>query len=329
MTDYVLSPHEILVLESFLNDEYFQDMIPFNTSEYIHQTNYDTSVPVTHLENAFLPVVSLEEQQTMIRKIPQDIYQSFVMTECIVKKGEKETLVEGNNRSIWKRSFPKNTREIFFMDHSPICTFAVAMNLLRLAKRPSKTLVEIKQDLWKGYEPYMAIHGDKIIRTLKDQNKNLLLSKSSNDLSTAIFTEDYFLTDLDWWILAKIWKIPIVLFTSGKIKMTSSGTQPTELWLFLNTHYDTETQTDDPVLMYGDLWFIRSPLMVAQDKFPSYSLIETSFKIDELGEMETQFRNAMNVATQSSNIQSLERFLQSKKVVRATRKKPDTNLFNL
>ena len=321
MSDYVLSPHEILILESFLNDDYFQDMIPFNTSEYIHQTNYDTSVPVTHLEDSFHPVVSLEEQQTMIRKIPKDIYQSFVMTECIVKKGDKETLVEGNNRSIWKRSFPKNTREIFFMDHSPICTFAVAMNLLRLAKQPSKTLVEIKQDLWKGYEPYMSIHGDKIIRTLKDQNKNLLLSTASNDLSTAIFTEDYFLTDLDWWILANVWKIPIVLFTSGKIKMTSAGTQPTELWLFLNTSYDTETQTDNSVLLYGSLWFIRSPLMVEQDKFPSYSLIESSFKIDELGEMETQFRNAMNMEIQSSNVQSLERFLQIKKVVRATRKK--------
>jgi len=328
MTDYVLSPHEILILESFLNDEYFQDMIPFNTSEYIHQTNYDTSVPVTHLEDSFHPVVSLEEQQTMIRKIPKDIYQSFVMTECIVKKGDKETLVEGNNRSIWKRSFPKNTREIFFMDHSPMCTFAVAMNLLRLAKHPSKTLVEIKQDLWKGYEPYMSIHGDKIIRTLKDQNKNLLLSAAANDLSTAIFTEDYFLTDLDWWILANVWKIPIVLFTSGKIKMTSVGTQPTDLWLFLNTRYDTETQTDDPVLLYGSLWFIRSPLMVEPDKFPSYSLIESSFKIDELGEMESQFRSAMDMETQSSNIQSLERFLQIKKVVRATRKKPQETLFN-
>jgi len=35
-----------------------------------------------------------------------------------------------------------------------------------------------------------------------------------------------------------------------------------------------------------------------------------------------------NMETQSSNIQSLERFLQIKKVVRATRKKPQETLFN-
>jgi len=318
MTDYVLSPNEILILESFLNDEYFQDMIPFNVSEFVHQTNYDTAEPAKHLEESFHPTVSLEEQQTMIRKLPKDIYSSFVMTECIVKKGEKESLVEGNNRSIWKRSFPKNTREFFFMGNSPACTFAVAINLLRLANFPPKTIIEIKNDLWKGYEPYMAIHGDKIIRTLKDQNKNLLLSVS-NDLSTVIRTEDYFLTDLDWWILSKVWDIPIVLFTASKIKMTSVGTQPTDLWLFLNTHYDYETQTDDPVLLYGSLWFIRSPLTIEKDKYPSYSLIDSSFKIDELGEMEPIFRNGLK--TQSSNTQSLERFLQSKKVVRVTRKK--------
>jgi len=316
MTDYVLSPNEILILESFLNDEYFQDMIPFNVSEFVHQTNYETSEPAKHLEESFFPIVTLEEQQKMVRKLPKDVYSSFVMTECMVKKGEKESFVEGNNRSIWKRSFPKNTREFFFMGNSPNCTFAVAINLLRLANYPSKTIIEIKEDLWKGYEPYMAVHGDKIIRTLKDQNKNQLLS-ASNDLSTVIRTEDYFLTDLDWWILSKVWNIPIVLFTASKIKMTSIGTQPTDLWLFLNTHYDHNTQTDNPILLYSSLWFIRSPLTIEKDKYPSYSLIESSYKIDDLGEMEAIFRNGLE--KQTSNTQSLERFLQSKKVVRVKR----------
>ena len=316
MTDYVLSPNEILILESFLTDEYFQDMIPFNVSEFVHQTNYETSEPAKHLEESFFPIVTLEEQQKMVRKLPKDVYSSFVMTECMVKKGEKESLVEGNNRSIWKRSFPKNTREFFFMGNSPACTFAVAINLLRLAKLPPKTIIEIKDDLWKGYEPFMAVHGDKIIRTLKDQNKNQLLS-ASNDLSTVIRTEDYFLTDLDWWILSKVWNLPIVLFTASKIKMTSIGTQPTDLWLFLNTHYDYDTQTDNPILLYSSLWFIRSPLTIEKDKYPSYSLIESSYKIDDLGEMETIFRNGLE--KQTSNTQSLERFLQSKKVVRVKR----------
>jgi hypothetical protein len=106
MTDYVLTPHEILILESFLTDDYFQDMIPFNVSKYIHQTNYDTSEPANMRNNLdYLPIVTQSDQQAMIRKLPQQVIaQSRMMTDCIVAKTEKEMEMTGNlKNNIWKR----------------------------------------------------------------------------------------------------------------------------------------------------------------------------------------------------------------------------------
>ena len=186
------------------------------------------------------------------------------------------------------------------------------MNLLIVAKRPAKMVQEIKDDLWQGYSPYMQLHGDKILRILKGQNKKKLLD--STDLQTAIATDDYFLTDLDIWVLATQWNLPIILFTVWKIKLTEN-----DLWSFLTSKYDSESLTDDYSLIYDSVWFIRSSLLM--DKvtgYPAYSLVESPFQIDALNEMGQEIRNG--IQSNVSNLYSLERFLQKKRMITVRKK---------
>ena len=314
-SDYHLSPREILVLESFLNDEYFRDMIPFNTSEYIHQTNYDTAEPATTATTGrvMAPTLTLEDQRAMIRQVPEDIQRDFVVSNCILKKKLKDNYVEGNDRSIWRRAFPKHTREIFFQGSPASCTFAVITNLLKMAGKGAPTVGEIKTMLWAAYRPYIDDPRlkDKLLWFLGEQNKKKLLERT--DLETAIMTEEYFVSDLDLWVLATHLDLPVVLFSARKVKMVNE-----DHWLYLNTQVvrsmedrrRTGTESDmveDVSSIYRQLYFIRSPANLAE---PTYSLIETAFTYQQLGEMANEFEDG--IRRRSNQVISVERYLREK-----------------
>jgi hypothetical protein len=314
MTDYRLVSTEILLLESFLTEDYFRDMIPFNTSEYIHQTNYDTAEPAFMTNRTVNPILTLEDQSQMIRQIPEQIQRDFVEASCILKKGTKENFVEGNDRSIWKQAFPKNTREVFFQGSPPSCTFAVVMNMIKMSGMEPKTLPEIKKILWEAYQPYLkdTLLTNKILYTLKEQFKKKLLE--STDLETAIMTEDYFITDLDLWVLATYLDIPVILFSIKQIKMVS-----VDHWLYLNTRSMKSIGNDQEIVedvssIYRPILFIRSPLSVSEvGAGPSYSLIENAFTYDQLGVMANKIEEG--IRNRTNHVISLERFLLEKTVV--------------
>jgi len=312
MTDYTLTPQEILVLESFLNnDDYFRDLIPFNVTGYIHQTNYDTAEPYAQDNNQVYPLVTIEQQKEMIRHVPEEIQNDFSLVPCILKKDTKNQLVEGNNRSIWKRSFPSDTREFTFKSEPITCSYAMVMNIRRLFKLPPMSILHIKQDIWHAYEPYMDEHGAKILRILKDQYKKSLLESTGDDLQTAIMTEDYFITDMDLWALTTYWKLPVMLFSIGKIKMTQ-----VDQWMYLNSQY-FETQ-DDATTIFQPIAFVRTPLTVEKGVAPKYSIIEQLFTLSQLGDMGLIIQKG--VQQLSPNITSLERFLQQRKIIRRGRR---------
>jgi hypothetical protein len=283
MNEYHLGSKEILLLESSFTDDYFKDMIPFNVSSYIHQTNYDTAIPYEIMSNMDLyqPAFNLKEQEQFVRQIRPEVKSRMEMTECIVQTEGGRHPVMGNNRSSWYRSFPKGTEEYFFRDESPECTFGVVANALRLVDRPRMTIQEIKADLWRGYQLYMAVPGNqsKIMTILRDQNKRTVA-----DLETTIMTDDYYLTDLDIWVLMSYWKLPSVLFSSGRIKMADADN-----WLYMNG--------DEPESLYEPLVFIRSPRMVESGKYPAYSIIVPRYKTNEVGEM----GRAMEESPEGSN----------------------------
>ena len=318
MSEFRLLPTEILVLESFLTDEYFQDMIPFNISEYIHQTNHDTAEPATMVGRNIHPILTLEEQTQMIRQVPEDIQQEFLQTDCILKKGAKDNWVMGNARNIWKQSFPKNTREITFQSSPPSCTFAVVANILQLSGYSGeKTILDIKKLLVDAYKSYMANNAhfsNRILYILKmEQHKKKMLA--SVELETAIFTDDYFITDLDIWVLVSYLDIPVMLISTKTIKMTS-----TDQWMYLSTRAQSSIGNDQEIVddvssIYKPIIFVRSPLMFPKETGMggSYSLIEMPFTYDQLGPMSSIIEEGIQKST--DHVTSLKRFLQRKMVL--------------
>jgi hypothetical protein len=290
-------------------------MIPFNVSSYIHQTNYDTAVPSEIISNIDLyqPHISLKDQEQYVRQLAPEVKESMEMTSCIIQTEGGKHNVMGNSRSIWFRSFPKDTREYFFRDDSPECTFALIMNVLRLTKRTLMGIQEIKQELWRGYQ---SVIGDdqrniqKIMNILYDQNKRPLLERTQNNLETAIMLDDYFISDLDLWVLMSHLNIPCVLFSTGKIKMAD-----VDNWLYLTR----SNETDDLEFLYESMVYIRSPRMVDVTKYPQYSLIMPTYKPSEMGEVG---QNIQNSSPETANIQSITTLFDNMRIIIKKRGRP-------
>ena len=144
----------------------------------------------------------------------------------------------------------------------------------------------------------MEKYSGKIYSILKLQGKHNIVERINSpsekiDLETVIFSEEYYITDLDIWILAKTAQLPIILFSSTKLNQLS----PSIDWILLvgNVH--------------DKLHFIRSPAQIIADTPPEYNLIAGAFPFSELKEFRQIMEQAIAGSDFSQNIQSLESYL--------------------
>ena len=159
---YNLRENEIILLETFITQEYFENMEPADANPYVHQTNFYTVGPSTagsHSVQHYDPVyrkeyadrylavesgakgaVAREESEVVAKKgahIPESFHISevnHVLDFCQEVSKRKVTIKLRNT------FFPKvNTYEIIFSNESKECSFDVILTILRsVAQNASK-----------------------------------------------------------------------------------------------------------------------------------------------------------------------------------------------
>jgi len=79
----------------------------------------------------------------------------------------------------------------------------------------------MKKRLVQLYKPLMENHGIKILDILsKQNNKQELIQQVVNNqvsLETMIMSEQYYLTDLDLWLLCDFYKLPVLLISDDSL----------------------------------------------------------------------------------------------------------------
>jgi hypothetical protein len=211
-----------------------------------------------------------------------------------IEKCIKQILPVIGSHSIWKKSFPKDAQEIIF-EKTPQCSFTPFQYILQPILSREITLSEIKNILSGGYMKLQESHQKRILVVLANQGKKDMMKhvKKIEDLEILIQTEDYYMTDLDAWILAREYSIPMILFSSTTLKnMVASK------WFFIGSSS-----------LYSPLFFLRSPPNTASNESPQYSIIATPYKFTELKkELSTIIQTAID-DSDKMNIQTLEEFL--------------------
>jgi hypothetical protein len=201
---YNLRDNEIILIQSSLTQEYFENLIPVVANKYVRYNSYDETQPiVTQLYDNKIP--SLD--QAIGRK-----------NETICYKVDKEHITS----SVWKKCFPENFIETEYSKYN-FCTFNFIIDIIERKTNEKFTISEIKNQLYDEYNKYLEKYKDKIIDILIIEGKKTLgdqVHGGTLSFDNFIYTDNYFLTTLDLWLLINKYKIPTIFICQKFILQT-------------------------------------------------------------------------------------------------------------
>ena len=223
-SQYVINDDELFMLESILQKDYFLDLVPYSRNAFVKNIEYDNAQP--NITQNYQASVSVKEQKEIEQKVENEKEPQMAdyILDCI---SQTKPRVIGKDRSgSWKMLFPTSAKEIIFQQ-SHVCSYMPLIYIMQdIHKGVNISVQNIKTSLYNGYKTLLenAVNKDKIIAILKKQGKRKLMTNVKSNqytLEEVIFSENYYLTDLDYWVFASFNKIPIILFATTTLKQLS------------------------------------------------------------------------------------------------------------
>ena len=204
---YNLRDNEIIMLQSLLTQDYFDNIVPVIVNNYVKQISYDEAEPIiTQPYDNIVP--SLNE--AIGRK-------NLNENECkIIKKNI------GSGK--WNKCFPSNFKEIQY-GKTNYCTFTFIIELIERKTAKKLSVNDIKHILYEEYSKYLEDFGEQIIDILIIEGKqNFGRQVKGDDLSFIDFitTNNYFLTAFDLWLLVQKFEIPTIFISTTKLLETNN-----------------------------------------------------------------------------------------------------------
>ena len=257
---YNLRDDEIILLQSLLTQDYFDDLTPSIQNQFVKNNSYDTVNPIESLPYD-------NEIKVLVKK--SDIQEVLDEIKCNV--GEPK-LIGGNIKK--RKFFPsETTTETKFGNEPPLCTFDIMVNVIYDNNKLNLTKKQLKEELISEYEKYDE-YLLSITNILKIQGKKFAdqLRVGQITLQGMIMSETYYATNLDIWLLAKRYNIPLIFLSGTKL-----------------------IENDKPILVANitdkdKYYFIKSP-GVNSLKIPKYKL----FKINNIAKIPI---NALSIKMQ-------------------------------
>jgi hypothetical protein len=290
---YQIHDSELFLLESLLQKEYFHDLLPYNRTKYIENIEYDNAQP--SITQKYDNKITLKEQDEIDDSSPQTVVSEYI-TDCIL---QQKTVIGNEKAGSWRPLFPSSTKEIIF-EKNNLCSFMPLIYILQdVHKAANISIQNVKTSLWNHYKRLIETHGnlDKIIGILRKQGKRVLMDSVRSgkiSLEQAIFSDDYYLTDIDYWVFCSFTKLPVILFSSTTLKYISSQIN----WLRLGgSNINNETY-----------YFIRSPVDGKLNTPTSYHLLIPSIALEDV--KTTMFMEArQGIRKYDNNWQTIENYL--------------------
>ena len=191
---YNLRDNEIILIQPLLTQEYFETLVPAITNKYIKYNSYDEVQPIiTQVYDNTIP--SLDH--AIGRKND---------TVCVSKINESIA------SSVWKKCFPDNYSEIEYSKRNS-CTFNFIIDIIERKTKKKLQINQVKNELYEEYKKYIEKYIDKITNILILEGKKTLgdqVHAGTLSFSSFIYTDNYFLTPFDLWLLVTKYEIPTI-----------------------------------------------------------------------------------------------------------------------
>jgi len=210
---YNLHENEIILLQSLVVGDYFDDLVPETHNSYIKHISYDNAEPyiTQSYSNVYSDVASIDADLPSIE-------------EAVIKESSctpKRKNIYGNLRAL----LPSDFKELFYYSPTPKCSFQVIIDVMENANI-FKTMNEIRDELINIYKPLLAKYVGQLVDYWKQYGMkdlaDILINKKAT-LEDIISSEHYGLTTLDIWLLSEKFDLPVILFSATKF---SENNQP-------------------------------------------------------------------------------------------------------
>ena len=201
---YNLRDNEIILTQSSLTQEYFDNLIPAIINKYVKFNSYDEVEPI--ISQTYDNVISSLD----------DAIGKQNKQEC--KKSIKKKI----SSAIWNKCFPSDFKEIEY-NKLHYCTFSLIIDIIEKKTGEKMTINDIKNMLYEEYKKYIDKYFDKIIDILIIEGKKTLgdqVKSESLSFVSFIYTDNYFLTTFDLWLLINKFKIPTIFICQKYLLQT-------------------------------------------------------------------------------------------------------------
>jgi hypothetical protein len=201
---YDLRENEIILIQSLLTQDYFESLIPAITNKYIKHNSYDEVQPII--------------TQLYDNKIPSLDHAIGRKNETVCNKNTNEHITS----SVWRKCFPENYTEIEYSKFN-YCTFNFIIDLIERKTGNKLTINQVKNELFEEYKKYIGNYLNKITDILILEGKKTLgdqVNAGTLSFSSLIYTDNYFLTTFDLWLLITKYKIPTIFICQKWILQT-------------------------------------------------------------------------------------------------------------
>jgi hypothetical protein len=273
-TDYSVRKDEIILLHSILFGTYFDDLMPFEMNQYIQNINYDTANPALSTER-FKNKVQLDDQVVLDNKTTD----LTMFGECLDTPRLIIEPIVGDAAKNWRNIFPEGTKESL-VHSSELCSFYPLIFVIKKLLGREESPESIKMRLWKIYQGFIVDYKPYLYSILSIQGKSKLATvlKKGNpmDFESAIMSDDYFITNLDLWLLAENMNLPIVLFCSNKMANLTYQHD----WYIFGGNKDIDS-----------FYFIRCEALRTASELETYSIVDKPFRFSELRAFEEEIIN--------------------------------------
>ena len=195
--NYNLRENEVILLQSLLTQEYFDQLVPIAKNKYVKLNTYDDAQPI--LTQAYDNVVNPSMAQGLD-------------SEQMVCTKTQATYIQS---SYWKNAFPSNFMEVKY-DKTVFCTYALIIDLIQQHTQQTYTMNEIKNQLHEEYKKYLLQHKNNLVEVLIVEGKKTLGDQVLSDslsFSNMIYSDNYYLTTLDYWLLVTKYQIPTIFLS--------------------------------------------------------------------------------------------------------------------
>ena len=228
--DYNLNDNEIIILQSMLNQDYFDNNIIVNNNKYIENTSYYSVNPYEEKLNEIkLSFKNIKNKKKLVLN-PGKSVKKLKINECdkLIKPIDIE----------WNSYFPINTKKIEYLSTNQKCSFKIIIDIMNDLKIDND-LIKIKKDLLDEYNKLNnnidVIYNIFIQEGKEKIGKQLILGEI--DLDSIIYSETYYLSNIDILILSKLYNLPIIFLSLTKLKENNKSiliTNKNDSYYFIN-----------------------------------------------------------------------------------------------